>query len=58
MTLLKSYSVVGLHCKGDLQSIAKFEGSGGKNKGLFVTISYIAHPKEITVKDADAWQWR
>lgn len=50
--------VVGLHCKGDLQSIAKFEGSGGKNKGLFVTISYIAHPKEITVKDADAWQWR
>lgn len=48
--------VVELRCKDELQSIAKFGGSGGKDKGWFVTISYIADPKEITIKDA--WQWR
>jgi len=48
--------VVELRCKDELQSMAKFGGSGGKDKGLVVTFSYVAHPKAIMIKDA--WQWR
>lgn len=37
-----------LRGKDELQSVAKFGGSGGKDKGSVVAISYIAHPEELT----------
>lgn len=44
-----------LRGKDELQSAAEFGGSGGKDSGLVVTISHVAHPKELT---RDTWQGR